>query len=78
MITDTRAKPVYGNYSSEFHDPLPLQGVRVEGVGDRRPLIQPGGYVPITPFYKRGCQEKYFPYDWKRSRHPAPVCNEAL
>src|SRR5688572_11019624 len=42
------------------------------------PLLSRACQPPITPFYKRGCQEKHFPYDWKRSRHPAPVCNEAL
>jgi len=30
------------------------------------------------PFYKRGCQEKHFPSNWKRSRHPAPCCDETL
>jgi hypothetical protein len=36
------------------------------------------GQFPTIPFYKRRCQEKNFPFDWKSSRHPAPYCDEAL
>ena len=37
-----------------------------------------GDALVDIPFYKRGCQEKHFPCDWKRSGHPAPRCYEAL
>jgi hypothetical protein len=32
----------------------------------------------ISPFYKKGCQEKQFRGDWRASGHPARRCNEAL
>jgi hypothetical protein len=38
----------------------------------------PKSQFPVIPFYKRGCQEKHFPDDWKGSCHPARRCYEAL
>src|ERR1700733_5592226 len=50
-------------------DQLPLIIFRLQLCG--------GPYIPITPFYKRGCQDKYLPHDGKTAEkwscRPAPV-----
>jgi hypothetical protein len=81
----TRPSTLYGRGRADIHHgPESVTPLKAEYIGaDQMPFfvfrlqLCGGPYIPIILFYKKGCQDKYFPCDGQAQRkwscRPAPA-----